>query len=100
MTPKKKTEELVDKFKEHSKQSLDQNTINEFDIRKIEYIGSRFSAMMRFSELYNAKKCALIAVDEIIIQWEYIDTYLSDLGGELNPNLKYWYNVKQEIEKL
>lgn len=47
-----------------------------------------------------AKKCALIAVDEIISQWEYIDTYLSDLGGELNINLKYWYGVKQEIEKL
>lgn len=47
-----------------------------------------------------AQECALIAVDEIIIQWEYIDTYLSDLNGELNPNLKYWYDVKQEIEKL
>lgn len=47
-----------------------------------------------------AKQSALIAVDEIIIQWEYIDTYLSDLGGELNTNLEYWYDVKQEIEKL
>lgn len=45
----------------------------------------------------NAKQCALIAVDEILIQWEYIDTYLADLNGELNPNLKYWYEVKQEI---
>jgi hypothetical protein len=53
-----------------------------------------------FINNYNAKQCALIAVDEIIIQWEYIDTYLSDLNGELNPNLKYWYDVKQEIEKL
>lgn len=44
--------------------------------------------------------CALIAVNKIIVQWEYIDTYLSDLGGELNPNLEYWYKVKQEIENL
>jgi hypothetical protein len=47
-----------------------------------------------------AKQCALIAVDEIIKQWEYIDVYLADALGELNPNLKYWYEVKQEIEKL
>lgn len=46
------------------------------------------------------KKCALIAVNEILAQWEYIDTYLADLNGELNPNLKYWQKVKQEIEKL
>lgn len=47
-----------------------------------------------------AKQCALIAVDEIIKQWEYIDVYLADALGELNQNLKYWYEVKQEIEKL
>lgn len=40
---------------------------------------------------------ALIHVEGIIKQWEYIDTYLADLGGKLNPNLKYWYEVKQEI---
>jgi hypothetical protein len=42
--------------------------------------------------------CALIAVDEIIEQWEYIDTYLADGRGELNPNLKYWHEVKKWIE--
>lgn len=47
-----------------------------------------------------AKLFATRTVDEIISQWEYIDIYLSDLGGELNINLKYWYQVKQEIEKL
>ncbi len=46
------------------------------------------------------KQCALIAVDLVINQWEYIDTYLADANGELNPNLKYWYEVKQEIQKL
>ena len=39
-------------------------------------------------------QCALIAVDEILLQWEYIDTYLYNLSG------KYWQEVKQEIEKL
>ena len=47
-----------------------------------------------------AKQCALIAVDEIIGQWEIIDVYLANGNGELNQNLKYWYTVKQEIEKL
>lgn len=45
-------------------------------------------------------ECALICVDEIITQWEYIDTYISDFGGKLNPNLKYWLEVKQELLKL
>jgi hypothetical protein len=47
-----------------------------------------------------AKNCALSCVDEVISQWDYIDTYLADANGELNPNLKYWMEVKQEIEKL
>lgn len=50
--------------------------------------------------LFQSKKCALVAVDEIIGQWEYIDTYIADGQGELNPNLKYWHKVKSEIEKL
>lgn len=48
----------------------------------------------------NAKQCAKICVDEIIEQWEHIDTYLADLGGEINPNLKYWHRVKQIINQL
>jgi len=37
-----------------------------------------------------AKKCALIAVDEII----------KVLNSDINPLVNYWYEVKQEIEKL
>lgn len=44
-----------------------------------------------------AKLHTMITVDEIIKQWEYIDTYLADGQGELNPNLRYWYDVKKEI---
>ncbi|MCT4253686.1 hypothetical protein HZP34_02940 [Elizabethkingia anophelis] len=47
-----------------------------------------------------ARVNAMVCVDEIISQWEYIDTYLADLKGDLNPNLKYWYSVKQELEKM
>ena len=48
----------------------------------------------------SAKQCALIAVDEIIGQWEIIDVYLADGNGQLNQNLKYWYTVKKEINLL
>ena len=50
--------------------------------------------------MMEAKRCALLAVQEIILQWDYIDTYIADLKGALNPNLKYWLQVKTEIEKL
>ena len=47
-----------------------------------------------------AQECALIAVDEIIQQWEVIDTYIADFGGKLNQSLRYWQEVKQEIQAL
>jgi hypothetical protein len=75
MTPQDKAKELVSKF------------------TFLSYPESN----MKF---YNPKQCALIAVDEIIDQWEYIDTYIADLGGKLNLNLHFWQQVKQEIEKL
>ena len=43
---------------------------------------------------------AILCAKEVILQWEYIDTYLANLGGELNPNLRYWQEVKAELEKL
>jgi hypothetical protein len=51
------------------------------------------------AHLKNAKQCALIAVQEIIDQWEYIDTYLANLNGEFNPNLHYWQEVENELNK-
>jgi hypothetical protein len=47
---------------------------------------------------YIAKKCALIAVDEILkaIPNEYLETY----KGESNFIIKYWQEVKNEINKL
>ena len=50
-------------------------------------------------ECDNARLSALIAVDEIIEQWEYIYVHIADGMGELNPNLKYWYEVKHELNK-
>ena len=79
MTPKEKAIDLVDKFNPYALDSA--------------------SDKSRGGEV-SAKQCALIAVDEIIEQWIYIDTYLGNGNGELNPNLKYWTEVKTELQKL
>jgi hypothetical protein len=47
-----------------------------------------------------AADCAIIAVKEIIQQWEIVDAYLANGQGQLNPNLKYWLEVEIELEKL
>ncbi len=69
MTPKEKAKQLV-------------------DIYKIFVIGRNDSVI----EKQNAKKCALIAVDEILFITEmYNDTY---------AETSYWEEVKKEIELL
>ena len=50
------------------------------------------------SDLITAKQCALIDVQNTIEQWEYIDTYLANGMGKLNPNLEYFQQVKTEIQ--
>ena len=70
MTPKEKARELVDKI-------IDKM----FDLR------DGYNSIEVFD---TAKQCALIAVDEII-------DLLSD---DINPLVNYWFEVKQEIEKL
>lgn len=69
-SPKQKAEELVDKY---------------------------ITAGCLFA---NAIECAKIAVDEIIDQWFMIDTYLGDWNRELNPNLRYWQEVKNELNNM
>lgn len=66
MTPKDKAIELVNKY------------LRIYDGRVIQ-----------------AKKCALIAVDEIL------DDDMYDMSEDLfEKRISYWENVKQEIEKL
>jgi hypothetical protein len=81
MTPKEKALDLIHSFYYALPNNGSQEGIN--------------STTRRYKE---GVQCALIAVDEIIEQWEYIDVYLADGHGELNPNLKYWYEVKLEIQ--
>lgn len=86
MTPKEKAQELIKKFKNH---------VNP-------YIGSGMLSNTHDDGaiLRQSKFCAEITVDEVIKQWEYIDTHIADLGGELNPNLRYWQEVREEILNL
>ena len=68
MTPKEKAIELVDKM-------------------YVGFIHSLYS--------YKAKQCALIAVNEILLD----DMY--DMGEEpFEKRIDYWQEVKNEIEKL
>jgi hypothetical protein len=77
MTPKEKALELVDKF------------ASPLDVFKINI---------------NSKRCALIAVDEIIKVCPYIDLKVRETEDQLSAFdfqfVSYWQEVKQEIEKL
>ena len=77
MIPKEKAIELVDKFE-----------------NIVPMIDGYYSYQEMIEEHFNkSKQCALISVDELIIEknkWENGSFYTS----------KYWDYVKQEIEKL
>ena len=63
MTPQEKAKDLLDKF-----------------------------SNVPLLESYEAKQCALVAVDEIILEMDNVMLP--------NPFKQYWNKVKQEIEKL
>jgi hypothetical protein len=73
MTPKEKAEELVDKY------------YNLFSVKLENTIC-----------VYEAKHCALIAVDEII----NANPHSNPLNTESYSTMKYWQEVKHEIEQL
>lgn len=71
MTPKEKAIELVEKFKI--------------------YLGTDAAGEEYFTSDLDAKRCAYIAVDEII--------KFGNSQGFREP-MMYWYKVKEELEKL
>ena len=80
MTPKEKAQELVKKMYG-----------NIFDGGQYEDAEESW---------YNAKQCALIAVDEII-EFMEVDDFDSDTCYWANHSkMQYWIEVKQEIENL
>jgi hypothetical protein len=79
MTPKEKARELVDKYYHLFSVELE-NTIAD----------------------YEAKECALIAVDEVL---ENVNYFFNELEKDGLPNkfddeIEYWNQIKQEIIKL
>jgi hypothetical protein len=78
MTPQEKAQELVDKYINASFNCKDCN-MPFCDIKCTQL------------SLNEAKQCALIALDEIIIQINY---------WAVNSVKLYWKRVKEEIEKL
>ena len=70
------------------------------------YYNSIMSFLTNNMKLENAKKCALIAVDEIIKQFIGVYDSLKDAGVldsanvEDSANYKYWQEVKQEIKNI
>jgi hypothetical protein len=75
LTPKQKAIELVDKFYQRFPLTMD-------------VITTRGDLSWEYDSWKDAKQCALIAVDELLLLITY------------QPTIDYWNEVKQEIEKL
>ena len=93
MTPKERAFDLVEKFKFETLESevLDRIVIGDMSVS--------------FKQ-HKAKKCALIAVDEII-KAPHENTYIELIPSDADDTDwfwdkydEYWNEVKQEIEKL
>ena len=78
MTPKEKAEELVNKFHPFTYTAV--------------------HAYKTSGEYADTKKCALIAVDQIILE-QCKSSELKDARYQ-DERIHYWQQVKQEIEKL
>ena len=46
------------------------------------------------------KELSLYVVNEIIKVWDYVDTYLADLNGQMSRGLRYWYEVEKYLKQL
>ena len=66
---------------------------------KAEQIQKRFKDI-GYTNDSEIKEMSLIVAKEVTGQWEYVDTYLANLNGELNPNLKYWYDVIDALNAI
>ena len=80
MTPKEKAKELLTKYTVATWIKLDE----------IKYL----------TTIPTAHECALIAVDEIIHTLNYDIRDLDVIGNVLLDLIKYWRQVKEEIERL
>jgi len=64
------------------------------------YYDSIMSFLTNNMKLENAKKCALIAVDEIMEFMRMDDEYTETASNANSKWVNYWIEVKQEIKKI
>ena len=84
MTPKEKELELINKY---------YNLFNMTPKEKAKDLVDKFNYEGKHYLMLDAKQCALISVDEILNSKHGWNKYTSTF-------VKYWQEVKQEIEKL
>jgi hypothetical protein len=65
---------------------------------RYEQLGRDFARGVSMKQF--AKECALIAVDEILKEYVHAENHIEDIMGKISIYIKYWQEVKQEIEKL
>jgi hypothetical protein len=60
-----------------------------------------------FDKIYNisgltkeSKQISLIAVDEILKEYAHAENHIEDIMGKISIYIKYWQEVKTEIELL
>lgn len=76
MNPKEKAQELMDKFSDYATPTFDEEN--------------------KFSTYNSSKKCALIAVKEIL----NCNPHTNPFNTDVYSTYDYWFQVKLEIEKL
>jgi hypothetical protein len=92
MTPKEKAKELFNKFHDYSDSNYGTNRFNQ------NWHGNVLAGERKVRK-ESAKQCALIAVDELIIQNG--ELYLIGLDGtHYAKTNSFLFEVKQEIENL
>lgn len=83
MTPKEKAKELVDKFYQRFPLTMD-------------VITTRGDLSWEYDSWNEAKQCALIAIDNIILANPHSNPFNTDVYSTMD----YWIKVKKKIEKL
>ena len=80
ITPKEKARELIAKFAYQIREKEDQEGF--------------------IANVNTAKQCALIAVDEILNDYSYMQNVRNANSNQIHSQRIYWKEVKQEIEAL
>jgi len=82
MIPKEKAKELIDKYSDYVA------------------MADRYGYTLESDLIVLSKKCTLIAVDEILNDYSYMQNVRNANSNRIHSRRVYWQEVKQEIEKL